>query len=121
MGTPDENINPGEGITQSPPNDGPIDAEANKNATIQTESLPTTASKWKLSKGDGDVAMKLFSSPDDLHEPFTEEEERKLVWKIDLLILPYLAVCYAFFYIDKTTLSYAAIFGIQQDLKLHGK
>ena len=31
-----------------------------------------------------------------------------------------LAVCYAFFYIDKTTLSYAAIFGIRDDLHLHG-
>jgi hypothetical protein len=27
--------------------------------------------------------------------------------QIDFMILPYLAVCYAFFYIDKTTLSYA--------------
>jgi hypothetical protein len=23
------------------------------------------------------------------------------LWKIDMMILPYLAVCYAFFYIDK--------------------
>ena len=37
------------------------------------------------------------------------------------MILPYLAVCYCFFYIDKTTLSYAAIFGIKDDLKLVGK
>ena len=36
------------------------------------------------------------------------------------MILPYLAVCYAFFYIDKTTLSYAAIFGIREDLNLQG-
>lgn len=47
-------------------------------------------------------------------------EEKKLVRKIDLMILPYLAVCYAFFYIDKTTLSYAAIFGIKDDLDLVG-
>ncbi len=36
------------------------------------------------------------------------------------MILPYLSVCYAFFYIDKTTLSYAAIFSIRDDLHLHG-
>lgn len=36
------------------------------------------------------------------------------------MIIPYLAVCYAFFYIDKTTLSYAAIFGIREDLGLVG-
>ncbi|KAJ3833525.1 major facilitator superfamily domain-containing protein [Lentinula raphanica] len=47
-------------------------------------------------------------------------EELKLRRKIDRLIIPCLAVCYAFYYIDKTTLSYAAIFGIKTDLKLHG-
>ncbi|RAK81002.1 putative MFS allantoate transporter [Aspergillus fijiensis CBS 313.89] len=69
---------------------------------------------------DGDTAMALFNDPDALHEEIDPVEARKLLWKIDLMILPYLAVCYAFFYIDKTTLSYAAIFGIQEDLNLHG-
>ncbi|KAH9884054.1 putative MFS allantoate transporter [Xylariomycetidae sp. FL2044] len=69
---------------------------------------------------DVDVAMALFDTPEQVNQPRDPEEERKLVRKIDLMILPYLAVCYAFFYIDKTTLSYAAIFGIQDDLGLHG-
>ncbi|KAI0198170.1 putative MFS allantoate transporter [Astrocystis sublimbata] len=69
---------------------------------------------------DVDVAMALFDSPDQINEPIDPAEERKLVRKIDLMILPYLAVCYAFFYIDKTTLSYAAIFGIREDLNLTG-
>ncbi|OJJ72448.1 hypothetical protein ASPBRDRAFT_195155 [Aspergillus brasiliensis CBS 101740] len=69
---------------------------------------------------DGDVAMALFTDPDALDEPADPAEVRKLLWKIDFMILPYLAVCYAFFYIDKTTLSYAAIFGIEEDLNLHG-
>ena len=57
--------------------------------------------------------------------------EKKLFW----MIVPALAVDYAFYYvrymnssglacadgqIDKTTLSYAAIFGIKDDLDLHG-
>lgn len=89
-------------------------------STIHTEALPPP-SKWILSRsGDGDTAMAVFASPSDTHEPYTLAEEKKLVRKIDRMILPYLAVCYAFFYIDKTTLSYAAIFGIREDLKLHG-
>jgi Major Facilitator Superfamily len=84
--------------------------------------LPPTTHGWKLSSksADGDTALALFKTLDELHEPIDPEEERKLVWKIDFMILPYLAVCYAFFYVDKTTLSYAAIFGIREDLKLHG-
>ncbi|OWT36696.1 hypothetical protein J008_05545 [Cryptococcus neoformans] len=42
--------------------------------------------------------------------------ERKLFW----LFVPALAIDYAFYYIDKTTLSYAALFGLKQDLNLHG-
>lgn len=77
--------------------------------------------KWKLNKaGDGDAAMALFHNAAELHEPIDPLEEKKLVRKIDMMILPYLAVCYAFFYIDKTTLSYAAIFGIREDLNLVG-
>jgi len=50
----------------------------------------------------------------------SEKDEQKLQRKIDWMVLPYLAVCYAFFYIDKTTLSYAAIFGIREDLGIVG-
>ncbi|RSH89200.1 hypothetical protein EHS25_002312 [Saitozyma podzolica] len=42
--------------------------------------------------------------------------ERKLYW----LIVPPLAIDYAFYYIDKTTLQYAALFGIKKDLALSG-
>lgn len=44
----------------------------------------------------------------------------KLTRKVDLMILPFIFVSYIFFYIDKTTLSYAAIFGIVKDLDLKG-
>lgn len=62
-------------------------------------------SKWKVSKsGDGDTAMALFTNPDELYEYVDPKEARKLLWIIDLMILPYLAVCYAFFYIDKVSI-----------------
>lgn len=90
---------------------------------IQVE-LPPTTTKWKFSNkshvNDGDVALKLFNAAEDMNEPIDPEEERKLIRKVDFLILPLIAVNYAFFYIDKTTLSYAAIFGIREDLNLYG-
>ncbi|KAK7021815.1 hypothetical protein VNI00_017259 [Paramarasmius palmivorus] len=46
------------------------------------------------------------------------KEVRRIERKIDWLIMPSLAICYMFYYVDKTTLSYAAIFGIKKDLKL---
>ncbi|KGB75365.2 hypothetical protein CNBG_1203 [Cryptococcus deuterogattii R265] len=54
---------------------------------------------------------------DDSIDP---EEEKKLKRKLDMRIIPLLGVCYFFYYVDKTTLSYAAIFGIKEDLNLGG-
>ena len=97
------------------------DVEQNADPTI-SHIETSSPQKWRLSSKakDGDTALALFSSPDELHEAISPADERALQWKIDLMILPYLAVCYAFFYIDKTTLSYAAIFGIKDDLNLKG-
>lgn len=73
--------------------------------TITHAESSTSNTKWKSAKSkDGDVAMALFDDPDELHEDIDPAEARRLLWKIDFMILPYLAVCYAFFYIDKVCL-----------------
>jgi hypothetical protein len=102
-----------------PSNEKSLDPESALHAET---AAPPSSQKWKVSRsGDGDVAMSLFSSPADLqNDPITPEEDARVKRKVDFMILPYLAVCYAFFYIDKTTLSYAAIFGIREDLDLQG-
>ncbi|PYH48137.1 putative MFS allantoate transporter [Aspergillus saccharolyticus JOP 1030-1] len=51
---------------------------------------------------------------------FSAETERKLVRKIDLMILPIMLVAYMMSFMDKQMLSYAAIMGIMQDLGLTG-
>ncbi|KLU82819.1 hypothetical protein MAPG_01887 [Magnaporthiopsis poae ATCC 64411] len=47
-------------------------------------------------------------------------EEKRLVRKLDMRLLPLLGICYFFYYVDKTTLSYAAIFGLKDGLALKG-
>jgi hypothetical protein len=86
------------------------------NATLNADTKPTIiqdeassqkkSSRWKVSKSDeGDTAMALFNDPNEISEVLDEKEVRKLVWKINFMILPYLTVCYAFFYIDKVSIS----------------
>ncbi|EED18074.1 MFS allantoate transporter, putative [Talaromyces stipitatus ATCC 10500] len=103
----------------TPPSSGDIAAAAatHREHAMEVED-PIQVKKWNTK--DGDAALALFENSDDLHEPVSYEDEKKVLRKIDFMILPYLAVCYAFFYIDKTTLSYAAIFGIREDLNLVG-
>lgn len=66
-----------------------------------------------------DVAMKLFQDH-DFNMEVDPEEQKQVVRKVDWIIIPMIAVNYVFFYIDKTTLSYAALYGIREDLHLTG-
>ncbi|RDL32483.1 putative transporter [Venustampulla echinocandica] len=46
--------------------------------------------------------------------------KRRILWKIDLHILPLLTLTTVFGYLDKATFSYGAIFGLIKDANLHG-
>lgn len=91
-----------------------VDSPQDSSTPVEMELKPAIAHEedhlaakagWKVSKtGDGDTAMALFDNIDDLAEPLSPEEERKLVRKVDFMILPCLMVCYCFFYIDKVRL-----------------
>jgi len=67
---------------------------------------------------DGDEALKAFQGQEVI--VMTEEQERKLLRKIDMNLMPMLCVVYGLNYLDKTTLSYASIMGMQPALHLHG-
>ncbi|KAK6216123.1 hypothetical protein LQW54_003899 [Pestalotiopsis sp. IQ-011] len=49
---------------------------------------------------------------------FGPKEQKKLVRKIEVNLMPILIVSYGLHYLDKTSLSYSAILGIQEDLGL---
>lgn len=54
-------------------------------------------------------------------EPIDPEEERRLVRKLDRYIMPMMAIVYFFQYLDKQSINYAAVFGLNEDLKLTGE
>ncbi|KAJ4252479.1 hypothetical protein NW762_011080 [Fusarium torreyae] len=61
---------------------------------------------------------------DDTHvtfEAIDEAEERQVVRKLDLHVLPLMTLVYFCMYLDKQSITYAAIFGLRTDLKLHGE
>lgn len=64
----------------------------------------------------GIYAEAIARYPND--EAIDQADEAKLKRKLDKRIIPLLGICYFFYYVDKTTLSYAAIFGIKADLSL---
>ncbi|KAF2165736.1 hypothetical protein M409DRAFT_67092 [Zasmidium cellare ATCC 36951] len=48
-------------------------------------------------------------------------EEKAVLRKIDRVILPVMALVYFFQYLDKQSINYAAVFGLQEDLGLSGQ
>ncbi|KAH8800437.1 major facilitator superfamily domain-containing protein [Xylogone sp. PMI_703] len=49
------------------------------------------------------------------------KEERWVLWKIDMAIMPLMCIVFFFQYLDKTSLSYAAVFGMRTDTHLVGQ
>lgn len=53
--------------------------------------------------------------------PLTPEEDKRLLRRIDLYLLPIMAVSYMFQFLDKSAMSFTAILGLQDDLNLQGE
>ncbi|KAI1387986.1 putative allantoate permease [Hypoxylon trugodes] len=71
---------------------------------------------------DTDVAARFLASldPSIINEPITKEESRRLLWKIDLIIVPLLAFSVIIAAVDKVIISNAAIYGMRKDTNLVG-
>ena len=68
---------------------------------------------------DADEALQVVKNSGDAEEIAIDEElKTRLLRKIDLHIMPIMCVVYGLNYLDKTTLSYASIMGLQTDLNL---
>ncbi|CAH0053542.1 unnamed protein product [Clonostachys solani] len=52
---------------------------------------------------------------------FTRREETTVLWKIDLYLLPILMLTFGLQYLDKVTISYAAVYNMKKDLNLVGQ
>ncbi|OAA62152.1 Major facilitator superfamily domain, general substrate transporter [Cordyceps fumosorosea ARSEF 2679] len=90
-------------------------AHLERRGSDNEEGLP--AVKQQINQDEPDIYMEALARyPDD--ESIDKADERRVVRKLDMRILPLLGICYFFYYVDKTTLSYAAIFGIKDDLGL---
>ncbi|KAG0133671.1 major facilitator superfamily domain-containing protein [Tuber indicum] len=72
----------------------------------------------RLSSSGHDDALKALDGSEAV--TLTPEKERKLLWKIDLHLIPIFSLLYGLQFLDKTTISYAAVMDIIQDTNLRG-
>lgn len=46
--------------------------------------------------------------------------EKRVIRKIDMMVIPFICVTYLITYVDKAMLGYSAVFGLKEGLHLHG-
>ena len=81
-----------------------------------TELPPYPAEKSEVilkhaDSNDADEALKVIQNGEVI--VLTPQDERRLLRKIDLHILPMLCLVYGLNYLDKTSISYASIMGFK--------
>ncbi|GJJ11808.1 hypothetical protein Clacol_006046 [Clathrus columnatus] len=75
------------------------------------------------SSGDADVGYDLFMKSEYTTFDVAEEAvlNRKVLWKIDLRVLPIICIVYCLQSMDKSAISYSNLFGFQPSLHLVGQ
>ena len=84
-------LNGEEAVPGSTSPEGLSDSDHKEREQHHNETATTTATspRFKVNKaGEGDAALALFSTPAEVQEPIDPLEEKKVVRKIDLMILP---------------------------------
>ncbi|KAH0827737.1 putative transporter [Fonsecaea pedrosoi] len=94
------------------------DADKFQNEAVILEDVPSDGAPRK----DLDVAAQFLATLDTsvAQDPVSPQEERRVLWKIDLTILPLILVTVVLAAIDKVIISNAAIYGMSEDTNLEG-
>jgi len=90
-----------------------------KKEVVSVEELPH---KDAENLKDADIAATFLAhlDPSVARDPISSKEERRLLWKVDLTILPLILVTVVLAAIDKVIISNAAIYGMTEDAHLTG-
>lgn len=98
----------------------PVVSFTNENLGSPDVITSFTSATGKTVKitGDVDEAMQV-ALEGDMFE-FSEADDKKLLRKIDLNLLPLICLLYACQFMDKTTSSYAAVMGLRKDFNMVG-
>lgn len=67
---------------------------------------------------NADAALDFLRHEEGNNEEMTDEDEKRLVRKIDWMVMPLMWSCYWAQYLDKTLINYAAVMGLYEDANI---
>lgn len=96
-----------------------VSGQTSTDAETEDQKVGETVNNHRR---DMDVAAKFLNELDPaiLSEPITKEEARKLLWKVDLIMIPLITLSVILSATDKVIISNAAIYGMKKDAHLVG-
>ncbi|KAK8020440.1 MFS general substrate transporter [Apiospora arundinis] len=116
---PLDDANPPTGHTFAAPDEA--DIEKTGSAPDPKPDVQSGTVLKHADKNDADEAYKVLVGHEGETIVITPEEEKKLLRKIDLNLMPLLCIVYGLNYLDKTTVSYASVMGLKTDINLVGQ
>ncbi|KIW42401.1 uncharacterized protein PV06_05956 [Exophiala oligosperma] len=97
-------------------------APEGKKSTVDEADHPSDRSPStdeKLFENGAPIAVVDIPDPDEgLSEEERKKIDRKLLWKLDLQLLPWLTLLYLISFLDRTNIGNAKIDGLQEDLNM---
>ncbi|KAK6330479.1 hypothetical protein TWF696_003370 [Orbilia brochopaga] len=87
---------------------------------IDLKSEPSTRIARSPTPRIADAALVFIQQQRTLHGHEPPIDDRRLLKKIDFRIVPIMFACYTMQFIDKVNINYAAVMGLNQDLRLQG-
>ncbi|KAK7680293.1 hypothetical protein QCA50_016533 [Cerrena zonata] len=97
--------------------DKKVDIEHAEHSTT-LEGAQVHVNSSKKAKGKDEALEILGDSSNPIH--ITPEQDRAILRKIDLWLMPVICMVYFLQQLDKSSLSYTSVFNIQADTHLHG-
>lgn len=88
---------------------------------VEESNTPSPSEEQGIAalKSNADIALQIIEGHEDIE--YTKEEERSLLWKIDLHVLTIMMGSYFLQFLDKGALSSSSVFGLTEDLNLVGQ
>lgn len=100
-----------------PANDKKPDLEAAQASHLEhSPGPPKGGAITDVSHADAALSFLRNTSTDI--RPMTPEDEKRLLRKIDWMIMPLMWMCYCLQYLDKTLINYANVMGLSEDANL---
>ncbi|KAK5165691.1 uncharacterized protein LTR77_008614 [Saxophila tyrrhenica] len=92
--------------------------DEDKKSDIESQSPPRAPSVGIVKDvSDADAALDFLRGEGPVR-PMTAEDEKRLVRKIDWMVMPLMWSCYCLQYLDKTLINYANVMGLQDDANI---